>query len=118
MSKYLTKKEAMQMVSCIQQFTPVVTGNLKSSVQLVRMTDDGFVVAVGIKKTGMAGANPASYAAFVNYGYKTHPKSKKLKRDYKFVENAIKKQWGQYINRVIARKKDYEDFFDKKEDDE
>lgn len=117
MSKYLTKIEAMQMVSCIQQFTPVVTGNLKSSVQLVRMTSDGFIVAVGIKKTGMAGANPALYAAYVNYGYRNNPKSKKLRRDYMFVEKAIKKQWGQYIDRVISRKKDHEEFFGKEDDE-
>lgn len=105
------------MVSCIQQFTPVVTGNLKSSVQLVRMTSDGFIVAVGIKKTGMAGANPALYAAYVNYGYRKNPKSRKLRRDYMFVEKAIKKQWGQYIDRVISRKKDYEEFFGKEDDE-
>lgn len=118
MSKYLSEREAMEMVSCIKQFTPVVTGNLKSSVQFVRMTHDGFIVGVGIKKTGMAGANPALYAAYVNYGYRNNPKSKKLKRDYMFVEKAINSQWGQYINRVINRKKQLESFKNDEEDEE
>ena len=109
----MTEKEANQMVSCIKQFTPVLTGNLKSSVQLVRMTNDGFIVAVGIKKTGMAGANPALYATYVNYGYKNNPKSRKLRKDYMFVEKAISRQWGQYINRVVAPK-----IYDDEEDEE
>ena len=106
------------MVSCIKQFTPVVTGNLKSSVQLVRMTSDGFIVGVGIKKTGMAGANPALYAAYVNYGYRNNPKSKKLKQDYMFVEKAISAQWSKYVNRAIKQKKQFEELSINEEDDE
>ena len=113
MSKYLTEQDARRLVSVIKQYTPVVTGNLKSSVQFIRMTDDGFVVGVGIKKTGMAGSSPANYASFVNYGYLKHPKSKKLKRDYRFVERAVA-QWGLEVKRTI----DYKIRMSKKEDDD
>lgn len=113
MSKYLTEMEARSLISCIKQHTPVVTGNLKASIQFVRMTTDGFVVAVGIKKTGMSGASPSAYASFVNYGHEIYPKSKKLRRDYKFVEHGIQ-QWADEIKRTV----DYKMRFEKKGNDE
>lgn len=99
-SKYLTIKEANQLISYIKQFTPVVTGNLKSSVQFIRHTNDGFEVGVGISKTSMAGANPAKYAVYVNYGHEWNPRSKKLAQDYHFVEKAIE-VWSKYLKRSI-----------------
>ena len=72
-----------------------MTGNLKSSIQMVEVRPNGFVVVVGGRISGMAGTSPSKYASYVNYGYEINPKSSKLRRDYKFVEKACI-EWGKF----------------------
>lgn len=78
-----------QVASEIESRIPVVTGNLLRNTEIIKTGNSQGVIAKVVLNT--------EYAAFVNYGYKTHPNSIKLANDYMFVERAIKQALRLYM---------------------
>lgn len=79
------------IVNEIRKRAPVVSGNLKSSIKMVGYKEGSIFGKIEIGGDTGTGKK-VEYAQFVNYGYLVHSNSKKLQRDYLFVENGIKKQ--------------------------
>ena len=75
----------MQSITAnVRAHAPYRTGYLRSSIR--------FSVSANAGNEDVFGklSIDADYSSFVNYGYVTHPNSRKLKRDYLFVEKSIK----------------------------
>ena len=65
----------------LQANLPKVTGQMTRKTRAISTWGNDVIGEIIIE---------VPYATFVNYGFKKHPNSKKLKRDYKIVETTIK----------------------------
>ena len=75
----------------IRARAPYKTGALKSSIKFIASdTSSEMFGKIDID---------VPYATFVDYGYLTHPKSSKLKRDYLFVEKGIRNALKVIVNK-------------------
>ena len=70
--------------SNVQANLPIVTGRMK-------MNTRAFMGHSNSQPNAILGRMEIDvpYAEYVNYGYETHPRSQKLKRDYMIVEKTV-----------------------------
>lgn len=71
------------IANSIRARAPRVSGNLAMNVKAYATGSGDEIGVISIE---------VPYASFVNYGYLTHPNSSKLRKDYLFVENAIRNE--------------------------
>lgn len=86
------------IVNELRARAPYVSGNLRSSIKYFGTKSGSIMGRIEIGGEGQDGKQ-VEYAQFVNYGHLTHPNSKKLKRDYLFVEKGIRAE----LKNLVAR---------------